>query len=280
MRLTPTPIIVVSASLEGREAEIAFQSMRAGALTVISKPSGMRDPKYVAMAGMLLNTVRAMAGVRVIRHWKRQETLPKPKPVQPLMPSAMSPEIVAIATSTGGPAALSEILRTLPGDFPLPIVIVQHMATDFYPSLVAWLSKLTSLRVVMAQPGEQPRPGTVYFASGEGHLRLSLHRRFEIDTNTGASAYTPSGDVLLESVAKAYGSEAVGVVLTGMGDDGARGLRAMRAAGATTIAQDEGSSVVFGMPREAIHLGGAQQVLALPDIANALLALAKATAEQ
>jgi two-component system chemotaxis response regulator CheB len=183
---------------------------------------------------------------------------------------AIAPQIVAIASSTGGPAALSEIICHLPREFTAPIVIVQHIGEDFVPSLVSWLNLIGKRPVQIARHGERPFPGVVYVAAGGAHLRLTDQRTFSV-THTPASArFMPSGDILLESVARAYGEQAVGIVLTGMGDDGAHGLSAMHQAGALTIAQDEATSVVFGMPREAIRLGAARQILPLPKIAQVL----------
>lgn len=271
MHNTPMPIVIVSGSLEGRETEIAFQAIRAGALTVLPKPPGFGAPNFMTEAAKLQNTVRAMAGVSVIHHWKRR---PTPKPAESPVRMSASPEIVAIVSSTGGPAALSEILGRLPGDFPLPVVVVQHIAADFLPSLVKWLDGIAPLAVTIAQPGVHPQPGHVYVAPGQAHLRIDRSLRFSLDTET-PGRHIPSGDVLFESVAAAYGAKAVGVVLTGMGDDGARGLRVMYNAGAFTIAQDEDSSAVFGMPREAAAQGATCEVLPLNDIAAALVELTR-----
>jgi two-component system chemotaxis response regulator CheB len=270
MHTAPTPVVMMSATFDGREADLAFQAIKAGALTVIPKPTGLRDPNYADQSWQMLSTLRAMAGVHVIHHWKR--------PAQPTIRTAAlpsltaAPELIAIAASTGGPAALSEIFRHLPADFPLPVVVVQHLAPDFYDSLTKWLGKMTHLPVGIPKPGELPRRGYIYLASGYAHLRLNRSRRFELDANLKAT-YTPSADVLLESVAACFGRHAVGIVLTGMGDDGAHGLRLMKDAGALTIAQDEATSVVFGMPRQAIANGAARQVIALPAIGPALVQL-------
>jgi two-component system chemotaxis response regulator CheB len=267
MHVAPTPIVIVSGTLEGRETEIAFQAIKAGALTVMPKPAGPGSPGFMTEATRLQNTVRAMAGVSVIHHWRRRPERPqKPHGI----PERVQPEIVVIVSSTGGPAALSEIIGGLPAHFPLPLVIVQHIAPDFLPSLVKWLDTVTPLKVALANPGEQPRAGYVHIAPGQAHLCFGPDRRFRLDHNTPAR-HIPSGDVLFESAAKVYGARAVGVVLTGMGDDGARGLRALFEAGAFTIAQDEASSAVYGMPREAVTLGGACEVLPLADIPSMLV---------
>ena len=275
MHFVPTPIVVVSSSLDNKETGIAFQAIRVGALAAIRKPAGPRDPDHQAQVRNLLTTLRAMAGVRVIHHWQTpaQSTVPAKTTQVDDMNAVVPPKIVAVVASTGGPAALSEIIEQLPGDFSLPIVIVQHITPDFMPSLETWMSGVTRLKVSLAQWGETPLPGRIYFAPGNAHLRLTARLRFDLDSVQGTALHMPSGDILLESVARSYGSQAVGVVLTGMGHDGARGLRAMRDAGAYTIAQDEATSVVYGMPQQAVAVGAARQVLPLQDIAKTLVKL-------
>lgn len=269
MHHVPTPIVIVSGTLEGREAEIAFQAIKAGALTVLPKPPGIGTPNFAAEATRLQNTVRAMANVSVIHHWKRRPMMLKPEPASR---TQGQPEIVAIVASTGGPGALNEILSRLPANFPLPVVIVQHIAPDFLPSLVKWLDSLAPLKVRIAEPGMRPQPGYVYIAPGNAHLKIGRDRRFALDAEITAR-HMPSGDVLFESVAKQFGAASVGVVLTGMGDDGARGLRAMFDAGAFTIAQDEASSAVYGMPREAAARGAACEILPVSEIPAVLVDL-------
>jgi len=272
----PTPIVVVSASLESSETNTAFEAVRAGALSVLPKPVGPLDPLYRGQISELLSTMRAMADVRVIHHPKsRAGRLDLPENGSAALAGVVIPRIVAIVSSTGGPAALSEIISHLPADFSLPVVIVQHIAPDFVGSLVGWLSDQTSLHVVIAEPGEAPHPGYVYLAPGVTHLRLTPSLRFMMDPNPAHVPHIPSGTVLLSSVAKHYGAHSIGVVLTGMGDDGAQGLLEMCDVGAFTIAQNEASSVVFGMPREAINLGAARQVLPLDGIATQLTYLSR-----
>jgi two-component system, chemotaxis family, protein-glutamate methylesterase/glutaminase len=268
MHRRPTPIVVVSSTVDGRETEVAFQAIKAGALTVLPKPAQAGSADFSQQMNTLQNTIRAMSGVSVIHHWKRQRA-PEPLKVNRAA-MAQPPRILAITASTGGPAALSEVIGKLPADFPLPVVIVQHIAPDFLPSLVKWLNSVTALHVVVAEPGTKPQPGWVYIAPGDAHLYIDMQQRFRLESHTTAR-HMPSGDVLFQSVAQVYGPQAIGVVLTGMGDDGARGLRAMRDAGAFTIAQDEATAAVFGMPREAAALGGAGQVVALDEIAPTVM---------
>jgi two-component system chemotaxis response regulator CheB len=280
MHATPTPIVLISASLDSRETDIAFQALSAGALTVQQKPVGPGNPCHNEESARLVGTLRTMAGVQVIRHWKRDRPITRPVPVTaadaqaPEIAGSTAPEIVAIASSTGGPAALRSIIEKLPGDFPLPLVVVQHIAPDFVPSLAQWLPHITPLKVAIAEDGGIPQPGCLYLAPGGVHLRLTKGPRFLLEADPGNGIHVPSGDVLFESVSAAYRQRAIGVILTGMGADGANGLLAMHRAGAYTIAQDEASSVVFGMPKEAINLGAARRVMPLKEIPQVLIHLA------
>jgi two-component system chemotaxis response regulator CheB len=267
MQTRPTPIVLISATLGASETEIAFKAIKAGALTVLPKPAASGNPQEVTS---LLNTIRAMAGVHVIHHWDSAQ----PYRTLPLSPGEKRrPRIVAIAASTGGPAALSEIIWHLPINFTLPIVIVQHITADFVPSLVGWLNHVSKNPVQIARHGERVMAGIIYVAPGDNHLFLSKNQTFVVGPSTKVMQFMPSADIMLESVAQSYAAQAIGIVLTGMGDDGAHGLQAMRRAGAITIAQDETSSVVFGMPGEAIRLGAAHHVLPLPKIAPTLASL-------
>jgi two-component system, chemotaxis family, protein-glutamate methylesterase/glutaminase len=269
---SPTPIIVVSASVDLRQTEVAFQALRLGALTVLPKPVGPQTPEHREQVANLISSVRAMSGVRVIRHhWNIEKKRAAPPPN---VPPGRVPQIVGVVSSTGGPAALNEILGHLPADFPLPIVIVQHIAPDFLPSMVDWLNGVTPLPMGLAEPGTSPQPGHIYVAPGDAHLLINRDGVFVQDTKR-PGRHIPSGDVLLESIAQAYAGQAIGVILTGMGGDGAEGLRQMHLSGAYTIAQDQATSVVYGMPHEAVRLEAVSKVLPLPQIAPALIRLAR-----
>jgi two-component system chemotaxis response regulator CheB len=180
-------------------------------------------------------------------------------------------EVIGICASTGGPRALTEVLRRLPADYSTPILVVQHMTPGFISGLVAWLGRELALPVHLTSDGQQLAPG-VWFAPDGAHLKLEATRRLRLDTDTIAGNHRPSGDVLLSSLARVAGAKAVAVVLTGMGRDGAEGLAAVAAAGGRTIAQDEQSSGVYGMPRVAAERG-AKTVLAPAAIGDELAAL-------
>jgi two-component system, chemotaxis family, protein-glutamate methylesterase/glutaminase len=182
-----------------------------------------------------------------------------------------SGEVVGICASTGGPRALTDLIGRLPADYRIPILVVQHMTPGFLPELVAWLDSKLALPVGLAEDGQQLAPG-VWFAPDGAHLRLEATRRLRLDADTIAGNHRPSGDVLLSSLARVAGAQAVAVVLTGMGRDGAAGLATVAAAGGRTIAQDEQSSGVYGMPRAAVECG-AKTVLAPAAIGDELAAL-------
>jgi two-component system, chemotaxis family, protein-glutamate methylesterase/glutaminase len=272
MEQFPTPIVIVSNA--SSDADMAMQAMQAGALAAIEKPPAKSHPEFEARCDELLSMLRLMAGVRVIRHWGASSNGTGDLPTTP--PAKLHdrlPEIVAVGASAGGPGTLATLFRGLPSDFCLPILVVQHLAVEFMPGLADWLSRSGSLPVRLAVDGEMPAPGVALVAPGGHHMRLGADRRIVLDSNRGNFRHHPAVDVLLGSVADCYGARAIGAVLTGMGDDGAVGLRAMRDAGARTIAQDEATSVVFGMPAASIALGAAEFVLPLEKIASTILLL-------
>ena len=274
MDVNPVPIVVVCTAAASREANVALEAVQAGALAVLQKPGAPQLPDYQATIKELVNSVRAMSGVHVIRHSRvgHAQTLDISKLTASTgWDSKLKPEIVSIVASTGGPQTLSEIVKHLSPTFNLPIVIVQHITADFVVPLVRWLSTISRIPVEVACSGEYPAPGKIYFAPARTHLRLTSNHQFEMSDVPKNVPHIPSGDIFLESVARHYGSRAVGIVLTGMGNDGAHGLLAMYDAGAITVAQDADSCVVFGMPQEAIALGAVRQTLNPTEISKLLL---------
>ncbi len=272
MQHTPTPIVVVSASVEAEELKITFNAIRAGALTVVEKPSGPAGPGYSAIRDQLINTVKLMADVKVVRRWATG-TLPARVPPVRRSAADIRTAIVAIAASTGGPAALYQVLRDLPGDFPAPILIVQHIARGFGHGMVDWLRGATKLQVMTAAEGDLPRPGQVLVSPDDCHLQIGADGRVALRPRANDRELCPSADRLFGSVADVLGSKALGVILTGMGRDGVVGLRQIKAAGGRVLAQDEKSCVVFGMPKEAIAAGVVDQVVPLERMAAAISAL-------
>lgn len=270
MATCPTPVVVVTERLAHNGA-LSMQALDAGALAVVHKPPARNTPDFVPKQRELLRMLRAMARVKVVsrRNYAQWESLPPD--VQRLPPSI---ELLALAASSGGPSALCALLEQLPAELPIPVVITQHMPTEFLPGLVDWLDAGTALPVRLAQQNQRLLPGQVVVAPGDAHLRLWRSQsglRVWLDSACGPYRYQPSADVLFASVAQVCGAGALGVVLTGMGDDGAEGLLAMREAGAYTLAQDERSSAVFGMPRAALERGAVQQVDALHNLPSQIL---------
>lgn len=271
MERVPTPIVVVSASYSRDQEALTFEALRAGALAVVEKPPGPDHPGQPESARKLRETLRLMAEVKVVRRWPRRvhPAPPGPPPVSAAAPGRPL-RLVAIGASTGGPAALCEILEELPGDLEAPILVVQHIAPGFTQGLVEWLDQGTELVVKLAQDGEQVRPGTVYVAPEGAQMGITAAGRIQLDADPGSDGFRPSASHLLAAVTRAYGRSALGVILTGMGRDGAQALLHLREAGGTTIAQDEATSVVFGMPGEAVRLGAAQYVLSPARIAETI----------
>jgi two-component system chemotaxis response regulator CheB len=267
MQQTPTPIVVVSASVESEDLKITFNAIRAGALTVVEKPRGPAGPGYEAIRDDLVTTVRLMSEVKVVRRWATG-MLKRREPVS--LRTDVRTAAVAIAASTGGPAALHQVLGAMPADFPVPVVVVQHIARGFCQGMVHWLDGATKLRVETAQQGEALKAGCVLVSPDDRHLSVTHDGRVLLRTRKPEDRLCPSADLLFESVAEAYGRKALGVILTGMGRDGVVGLRRMKAGGGRVLAQDEESCVVFGMPKEAIAAGVVDRVVPLEGMAAAI----------
>lgn len=271
MAFTPTPILVVSSSVHGEGIGRAFDALNLGALEVIKKPEPRDWADLDKIGREVIRKVKILANVRVITHIRgRKDRIPEV--VAPFGAARDSKALVAIGSSTGGPSALLSVLGGLPADFPVPIVIAQHIADGFIPGLVSWLDAGSKIRVAAAGDGTVIEPGTAYFAPTGMNLVVdggAVRYRDPLFSQL----YIPSADTLFESVARSHGKRAVGVILTGMGADGAEGLKLLRNTGATTIAQDEATCTVFGMPKAAIEIGAAEKVLPVHKIAEALTEL-------
>ncbi len=279
MAYCPTPILIVSASTNRGELFRTYEALAAGAVDVLEKP-GEND---VAddWERRFLSTVKLVSKIKVITHVRgklgtRARALNGPTPAPPDPPAQRQRcALVAIGVSTGGPAAIQQILRELAPSFPLPILLVIHIGEPFGAALAEWLDDQSPLRVAYATDGE-PLPrlgeGRVIMAPPDVHL-VVRGGRLRLVTTPERHSCRPSVDVLFESVARELGSRAAACLLTGMGKDGATGLLEVRRAGGVTLAQDEATSVVFGMPREAILLGAAERVLPLEQFAAAITAL-------
>jgi two-component system chemotaxis response regulator CheB len=273
----PTPILIVSSSTNRGEVFKTYEALAAGAVDVLEKPFG-NEPEG-DWEGRLLATVKLVSRIRVITHprgrlmpSRRRDRLP---PIAPRGVGQPDIEVVAIGTSTGGPGAIVEVLRAIPEGFRLPILLVLHIHELFAPTFAEWLDGQTSLRASFARDGEplSEHAGRVVIAPADRHMMVR-NGRLALTSDPLRHSCRPSVDTLFESVAHEYGASAAAALLTGMGRDGASGLLDIRNAGGLTIAQDEATSVVYGMPREAVMLGAAAQVLPLQEIGPALAALA------
>ncbi len=275
MATTPCRILAVAAVERGLEAGVSFDAITAGALELIAKPSGPREgeerPGLPAMHELrawgdkVVEAIRLMAEIPVVTRRDRPGQIPR-SPARPQPSSRV--RAIGIVASTGGPPALAEILAGLPGDFPVPILLAQHLMPGFSRGLIDWLSECTELPVEMAREGMLVRPGRVYLPPDQCDLEISGDGRALVPPTRGGPC--PSGDRMLFALARHAGDRAVGVVLTGMGDDGAQGLLAVRRAGGITFAQDRESSIVYGMPDAAAKVGAVASVLPLGEIARAL----------
>ena len=271
MECTPTPIVMVSSGMNHDQVAMTFEALKAGALTVLNKPNGLGHPDSEKAALQLQETVRLMADVKVIRRWpKRDRSVPAQR-----LPARVGSHIqlLAIGASTGGPTVIAEILGGLPKHFPVPILAVQHIAPGFTPGLVEWIGRNTALHVKLAESGETAQPGTVYLAPNGEQMGITKNRQIYLTQGPAENSFCPSVSYLFQSVTEAFGRSAIGILLTGMGQDGAAGLLQLRKAGGTTIAQDEETSTVFGMPGEAVRIGAVQHVLPPKHIAELLRGL-------
>ncbi|MEQ5814265.1 chemotaxis response regulator protein-glutamate methylesterase [Marinobacter sp. NFXS11] len=272
MKERPTPVVICS-TLTEKGADTTLQALSAGAVDIITKPKiGLRDFLQSGgqhMVQVLKAAARAKTGA-IRTH--RQLTAAEPKVAPPTAMTRTTDKVVALGTSTGGTQALETVLTRLPADCP-GIVVVQHMPEKFTAAFAHRLNQLCRCEVREAVDGDRVIPGLVLIAPGGKHMQLrrsGAQYRVGVADGPPVNRHKPSVDVLFRSVATTAGRNALGIIMTGMGDDGAKGLLAMRQAGAHTIAQDQETSVVFGMPREAIEIGAAMEVLPLESMAEAI----------
>lgn len=277
METTPVPIVIVSGSENLQEVETTFDAMEAGAVAVLRRPFGLGHPDHAATAQELVRTVKLMSEVKVVRRWPRRPAGPSnsvPAPMGLVEKNAKA-RIVAIGASTGGPPVLQTILAALPGDLPIPVVIVQHMAAGFSQGFIEWLSTSSALPIEAGHHNDMMKPGHVYLAPDDYQMKVGHGGRILLTRDPPENGLRPSVSYLFRSVAEVYGRDAAAVLLTGMGRDGAEELRLLKDKGAFTVAQDKESSVVHGMPGEAIRLDAATLVLPPEKIAVALTHLVR-----
>jgi two-component system chemotaxis response regulator CheB len=266
MREAPTSILVVTATGSRGDVELSMNAMQAGALMVVDKPVDPTAPRFEQQRAQLLSMAKAMAGVKVVRRWGSETKVRVPRTSD--VPGTV--RIIAIGTSTGGPAALHRILIDLPRQLPVPVLVVQHIARGFIEGLAHWLALNCALPVQVATDQSSLLPGVVYLAPDDRHLGPTADGRVRLSAAPPINGFRPSVDHLFESCGRAYGDEAVGVILTGMGRDGVDGLRSLHAAGGWIIAQDEATSIVYGMAQEAVRAGVVNEVLPLESIGSRL----------
>ena len=261
MARCPCAILVVTANVTDNCSKV-FDAMGAGALDAVNTP-------VLEWPGSCKGAVDLLGKIETIRKFIGLAPAPtrKPGPIARPHPSAPDSRLIAIGASAGGPAALSKLLGYLPASFRSPIVIVQHVDSQFAPALANWLDNQTPLRVRLAQEGDIPSPGSILLAGGNQHLVCAAQRRLAYAQQPAECSYRPSVDVFLQSVQRNWPGQAVGVLLTGMGRDGAQGLLELRRNGHYTIAQDQASSAVYGMPKAAAELHAATEILNLDQIA-------------
>jgi len=279
METTPTPIVIVSASWEPKEVQKTFRAIEAGALAAVRKPVGIAHPDYKDQAKELIQMVKLMSEVKVIRRHSRikhGKVIPAGIAVNDLIPSTTDVKVVAIGASTGGPPVIEVILSGLPKDFCAPLLIVQHIAPGFVQGFADWLANSCRFPVKIATQHEFPLPGHAYIAPDDVHMGVDACGRIVFDGSEPENGLRPAVSYLFRSVTEVFGKNIVGVLLTGMGKDGACELKIMKEKGAITIAQDKESCVVYGMPGEAVNLNAATYVLSPPKIAELLAGLLKA----
>lgn len=290
MAYCPTPILVLTASLARHDIDITFKMLGAGALDVVEKPSG-HDPRALARAGHdIVRRIKLLARVKVVTHLRgRRRSADVPPPPQPARPSSAPVAqpaahvarpssadadfaVIVLGASTGGPRVVQQILSDLPAGFRAAVFVVQHIAEGFSDGMAEWLAASCRLPVQVAREGLPIQPGMVLVAPSGSDLLLTRDRRIHLSHNS-LLLQRPSVDVAMQAIADLFGSRVIGVLLTGMGRDGAYGMLTIRKAGGHTIAQDEASSAIFGMPRAAIALGSAAEVLPASRIASRLIEL-------
>ena len=281
MEVAPTPIVIVIESRGTESVATTFRAMEVGALAVVQKPMEIGHPDHEATAREFVQTVKSMSEVKVVTRrarsfdrlrtpLRREEAAPTASPGVEVKGVRAKTQLVVIGASAGGPLALQAILSALPKDFSAPVLIVQHMAEGFIQGFVEWLEQTSALSIHVAAHGESIFPGHVYVAPDGFQMKVEASRKILLTKDEPENGLSPSVSYLFRSVAKAFGKNAVGVLLTGMGKDGAEGLRLMKEKGAVTIVQDEESAIVYGMPGEAIKLDAATYVLSPHRIAAEL----------
>lgn len=279
MQTNPTPIVVVTSVDLSREVELSQQAIQRGALSVVERPARTDGGSHDRFARRLIRKVKLMSDVKVVHRsaarGERGKSRDGHAAVATPRPQMAEIKIVAVGASTGGPAALHQVIGSLPADFPVPVLVVQHMSFGFVEGFASWMDKDCALRVKVAEPGERSEAGVVYVAPDDQQMGVSSFGRIRLSSDPPVDGHRPSASFLFSAVAQSYGPAATAAILTGMGRDGSSGMKALHDSGGVTIAQDEQSCVVFGMPKEAIALGAIDRTVSLDQIGPTLAALCR-----
>jgi two-component system, chemotaxis family, protein-glutamate methylesterase/glutaminase len=277
MMTHPTPIVIVSGSTGATEVSSTFRAIEAGALAVVLRPPGLNHELFESSSKGLIQTLKLMSEVKVVKRIAGPAKKIAPaRRIEPFTPNMdIDIQAAAIGASTGGPAAILQILSLLPEDLSFPILIVQHITSGFLNGFVDWLGNASRFPVRIASHGDRLMPGQAYVAPDAFHMGVESGPRIVLSDHAPENGLRPSVACLFRAVSQIFGPHALGVLLTGMGKDGAAELKTMKEMGAITIAQNEASSIVHGMPGEAIRLGAATHILPPEDIAAMLIALGR-----
>lgn len=267
---SPRPIVLFTSTFQSSEVALALSATRAGALAVLDKPDDVAAPDFEERQLEFVRMIKAMAKVKVVGH-QRHRVQEARLSTRRVVAANGRCVVIAIAASTGGPSALVRVLSELPATLAVPVLIVQHIAHGFTVGLVDWLNASCGLPVRLAVDGETLQAGVVYLPPDDRHLQVRHGGKIELSAAPAIKGFRPSATALFRSVAEVYGARVAGVILTGMGDDGVDGLRPLHAAGSLVIAQDEATSVVFGMPQKAVAAGVVHDVLPIDRIGARLL---------
>jgi two-component system chemotaxis response regulator CheB len=277
METTPIPIIIVSGSTSTTEVSTTFHAIEVGALAVVQRPSGINHPDHDSSVKELINTVKLMSEIKVVKRWEKVSA----KPIDTIIKEKginkepYEIKIIGLGASTGGPLVLKTILSGLEPDFPIPLLIVQHIAAGFIEGFAEWLSRESNFPVIVASDKKKLFPGNAYVAPDGFNMGVISSDQIILVNDILKNSHCPSVSYLFQSIAEVYGRNSIGVILTGMGKDGSNELKLIKDKGGITIAQNEESSIVFGMPGEAIKLNAADYILAPEEISAMLMRLVK-----
>jgi two-component system chemotaxis response regulator CheB len=277
MQTRPTPIVIVTGSLAAKDVLFSYSMIEVGALAIIKKPHSIDHPDYLKDSQELIQTLKLMSEVKMVKRISHaaKENVQQKSEVDKVTGKGSEIRVIAIGASTGGPLVLQKILKGLPKNIPVPLLIVQHISQGFTAGFVEWLNNTTGVPLHVASHDEYPLPGHGYIAPDNFHMGVESGPRIVLSNHGLENGLRPSVAYLFRTAAQVFGSGAVGVLLTGMGRDGADELKLMKERGGITFAQDKESSIVHGMPGEAIKLNAATYILSPEDIIIALTALFK-----